>query len=127
MPEPTFILAGAPKSGTTSLFRYLAQHPDIAVAAVKEPCFFAPEVPVDAETDAHRRSWQRYLALFEHAGSARAIGAGLYGVDVKQTARGVAVIEVNDNPNLEHGVEDLVAKEELWARLLQWFVKRIDA
>jgi glutathione synthase/RimK-type ligase-like ATP-grasp enzyme len=59
--------------------------------------------------------------------AARAIGAGLYGVDVKETAKGIAVIEVNDNPNLEHGVEDLVAKDELWSRLLQWFVKRIDA
>ena len=59
--------------------------------------------------------------------AARAIGAGLYGVDVKEAGGEVVVIEVNDNPNLEHGVEDLVAKDELWARLLQWFVKRIDA
>jgi glutathione synthase/RimK-type ligase-like ATP-grasp enzyme len=59
--------------------------------------------------------------------AARAIGRGLYGVDLKETAKGVAVIEVNDNPNLEHGVEDLVAKDELWSRLLQWFIKRIDA
>ena len=59
--------------------------------------------------------------------AARSIGAGLYGVDIKETAGEVAVIEVNDNPNLEHGVEDLVAKDELWQRLLQWFIKRIDA
>jgi glutathione synthase/RimK-type ligase-like ATP-grasp enzyme len=58
--------------------------------------------------------------------AARAIGAGLYGVDIKETCGQVAVIEVNDNPNLEHGVEDLVAKDELWSRLLQWFIKRID-
>jgi glutathione synthase/RimK-type ligase-like ATP-grasp enzyme len=58
--------------------------------------------------------------------AARAIGAGLYGVDIKETGGQVAVIEVNDNPNLEHGVEDLVAKDELWSRLLQWFIKRID-
>jgi glutathione synthase/RimK-type ligase-like ATP-grasp enzyme len=59
--------------------------------------------------------------------AARAIGPGLYGVDVKETAGAVAVIEVNDNPNLEHGVEDLMGKEEVWSRLLQWFIKRIDA
>jgi glutathione synthase/RimK-type ligase-like ATP-grasp enzyme len=59
--------------------------------------------------------------------AARAIGHGLYGVDLKETPNGVAVIEVNDNPNLEHGVEDLVAKDEVWSRLLQWFIKRIDA
>jgi glutathione synthase/RimK-type ligase-like ATP-grasp enzyme len=59
--------------------------------------------------------------------AARAIGAGLYGVDIKEARGQVAVIEVNDNPNIEHGVEDLVAKDELWSRLLQWFIKRIDA
>ena len=58
--------------------------------------------------------------------AARAIGRGLYGVDLKESEGAVAVIEVNDNPNLEHGVEDLVAKDELWSRLLQWFIKRID-
>ena len=33
--------------------------------------------------------------------------------------RRVVVIEVNDNPNLDHGVEDLVGKDEVWTRLLQ--------
>jgi glutathione synthase/RimK-type ligase-like ATP-grasp enzyme len=59
--------------------------------------------------------------------AARAIGAGLYGVDIKETGDSIAVIEVNDNPNLEHGVEDQVGKEEVWSRILQWFIKRIDA
>jgi glutathione synthase/RimK-type ligase-like ATP-grasp enzyme len=59
--------------------------------------------------------------------AARAIGPGLYGVDVKETDGAIAVIEVNDNPNLEHGVEDLVGKDEIWNRLLNWFIKRIDA
>lgn len=76
MPSPTFFLVGAPKAGTTSLFRYLGQHPEIAIAAVKEPCFFAPEVPVDPATDRHRQSWDAYLALFANAGRARAIGEG---------------------------------------------------
>ena len=34
------IIGGAPKSGTTSLFRYLADHPEVAPARVKEPGFF---------------------------------------------------------------------------------------
>lgn len=76
MSTPTFFLVGAPKAGTTSLFRYLGAHPEIAIAAIKEPSFFAPEVPVDPETDAHRRDWDAYLQLFAHAGDARAIGEG---------------------------------------------------
>ena len=48
--------------------------------------------------------------------AARAIGAGLYGVDLKESGDEIAVIEVNDNPNLDHGVEDLVGKDEIWSR-----------
>ena len=59
--------------------------------------------------------------------AARAIGPGLYGVDIKESNGEIVVIEVNDNPNLEHGVEDLIGKDEVWTRLLNWFIKRIDA
>jgi glutathione synthase/RimK-type ligase-like ATP-grasp enzyme len=59
--------------------------------------------------------------------AARAIGPGLYGVDIKETDGAIVVIEVNDNPNLEHGVEDQVGKDEVWTRILNWFIKRIDA
>jgi glutathione synthase/RimK-type ligase-like ATP-grasp enzyme len=57
----------------------------------------------------------------------RAIGSGFYGVDLKESGDTIAVIEVNDNPNLEHGVEDQVGRDEVWSRILKWFVKRIDA
>lgn len=76
MSTPTFFLVGAPKAGTTSLFHYLGQHPAIAVSKVKEPCYFAPEVPVDAETDAHRRTWETYQALFAHVATEQAVGEG---------------------------------------------------
>jgi len=56
--------------------------------------------------------------------AARPIGDGFYGVDLKQTADGVVVMEVNDNPSLEHGIEDSVGKDEIWMRLLRWFIDR---
>ena len=37
--------------------------------------------------------------------AARLIGSGLYGVDIKVNARGVHVIEINDNPNLDTHAE----------------------
>jgi hypothetical protein len=37
------------------------------------------------------------------------------------------VIEVNDNPNLDTGNEDLVEKDRLWQRLIQWYLKRLNA
>ena len=58
--------------------------------------------------------------------AARCIGDGLYGVDLKETQDGVFVIEVNDNPNLEHGVEDSGEKDEVWQRLTQWFIDRLE-
>ncbi|MGZ3347894.1 MAG: RimK family alpha-L-glutamate ligase, partial [Xanthobacteraceae bacterium] len=58
--------------------------------------------------------------------AARPIGAGFYGVDIKETDHGFIVMEVNDNPNLEHGIEDQVGKDEIWVRLLKWFVERFE-
>jgi glutathione synthase/RimK-type ligase-like ATP-grasp enzyme len=58
--------------------------------------------------------------------AARPIGDGLYGVDLKQNERGVFVIEINDNPNLDHGIEDSVLKDELWRRLAGWFLARLQ-
>jgi glutathione synthase/RimK-type ligase-like ATP-grasp enzyme len=58
--------------------------------------------------------------------AARPIGDGFYGVDLKQTDRGIVVMEVNDNPNLEHGIEDQVGKDEIWTKLLKWFTERFE-
>ena len=41
MPWPNFFIIGAAKSGTTSLYHYLKQHPQIYMSPVKEPRFFA--------------------------------------------------------------------------------------
>jgi glutathione synthase/RimK-type ligase-like ATP-grasp enzyme len=65
--------------------------------------------------------------LLDVAGrAARPIGEGFYGVDIKQTDHGFVVMEVNDNPNLEHGIEDAVGKDEIWIRLLKWFIERFE-
>lgn len=60
------------------------------------------------------------------ARAAALIGDGLYGVDLKQTENGVFVIEVNDNPNVDGGVEDKVLKDALYDRLIGEFIRRID-
>lgn len=47
MALPTFLIIGAMKSGTTSLHRYLDQHPQIQMSARKEPSFFSgPEAGI---------------------------------------------------------------------------------
>lgn len=58
--------------------------------------------------------------------AANLIGDGLYGVDVKQVDKKAYVIEVNDNPNIDAGYEDSVLKDDLYMRIMEIFVKRIE-
>jgi len=54
------------------------------------------------------------------------IGDGLYGVDIKQIGRKCCVIEVNDNPTIEGGVEDAILKDELYNRIMTVFLHRLE-
>lgn len=58
--------------------------------------------------------------------AANLIGDGLYGVDLKLVGRQCVVIEVNDNPNIDAGYEDAFLREELYDRIMQVFVNRIE-
>lgn len=55
-----------------------------------------------------------------------AIGKGLYGVDIKCVGHDVLVIEVNDNPSIDHGVEDGVLGPELYRIILREFTRRLN-
>ena len=57
--------------------------------------------------------------------AAQLIGDGLYGVDIKETADGIFVVEVNDNPNIEHGIEDAAEIDQVWVELTRWFTDRL--
>jgi glutathione synthase/RimK-type ligase-like ATP-grasp enzyme len=59
--------------------------------------------------------------------AANLIGNSLYGVDLKETNRGVVVIEVNDNPNIDAGIEDAVLGSQLYERLMGEFLRRLEA
>ena len=83
MTLPNFLIIGAAKSGTTSLYRYLGQHPDVFLSPVKEPAFFVYEGrqghftgPQDQEGFDRRVVPNRndYEALFADAGDRTAIG-----------------------------------------------------
>ncbi len=54
------------------------------------------------------------------------IGDGLYGVDVKQVGARFYVMEVNDNPNIDAGVEDGILKDALYDRVMEVFLSRIE-
>ncbi|MBI9037932.1 MAG: GNAT family N-acetyltransferase [Bacteroidales bacterium] len=54
------------------------------------------------------------------------IGDGLYGVDLKLIDDKVYVVEVNDNPNIDAGIEDLELKEKLYDLIMESIFQRIE-
>jgi len=67
MRPPNFFLVGASKSGTTSLYNYLAQHPQIYMSPIKEPNFFADEVRSENFSDELQskiRHWEGELKTY---------------------------------------------------------------
>lgn len=85
MTLPNFLIIGAAKSGTTALFQYLEQHPEVFLSDPKEPHFLALEGtqlnfrgPGDDHMMNSRAVTQldRYAPLFAKAGNKRAIGEG---------------------------------------------------
>jgi hypothetical protein len=79
---PTFIIAGAQKSGTTSLWYYLKAHPQVSMAAKKEPTFFTnipgcgdnPDGKSPRCSGVYERGLDWYQSLFQGCKNARAIG-----------------------------------------------------
>lgn len=72
MTLPNFLIIGAPRSGTTSLYHYFRQHPQIYMSPVKEPMYYWPEGR--AEYDYGVTTRQAYERLFDGVTSERAIG-----------------------------------------------------
>jgi glutathione synthase/RimK-type ligase-like ATP-grasp enzyme len=55
------------------------------------------------------------------------IGDGLYGVDIKYHDGNAYVIEVNDNPSIDHRIEDAYLGRELYMQVMGEFQRRLEA
>ncbi len=55
------------------------------------------------------------------------IGNGLYGVDIKVKNNRAYVIEVNDNPSIDHQVEDKYLGNELYMQIMTEFNTRMES
>lgn len=53
------------------------------------------------------------------------IGKGLYGVDMKEIDGKFYVIEINDNPNIDAGIEDKILKDRLYEIIMEVFLNKI--
>lgn len=83
MTLPNFLIIGAAKSGTTALYEYVRQHPEVYMTDPKEPFFFALEGqsiqyngPGDqAYADLEmRNTLETYEALFDDVTTEKAVG-----------------------------------------------------
>lgn len=81
MTLPNFLIIGAAKAGTTSLYQYLQQHPEVFLSTPKEPRFFALEGhpldfqgPIQVINRTSVTTWEAYKALFENSQGKAAIG-----------------------------------------------------
>ena len=67
--KPDFIIIGAMKAGTTTLWKYLQSHPAIFMSNLKEPNYFVEE-------KTWSRGWKWYASLFDegHRLGAKVVG-----------------------------------------------------
>jgi sulfotransferase family protein len=65
MKKPDLFIAGAPKSGTTALSKYLSEHPNVFITTPKEPNFFSDDMPKRYIA----QSLEDYLLLFKNCNS----------------------------------------------------------
>ena len=70
---PNFFIVGAQKAGTTSLYFYLKEVPQVYMSPLKEPFYFAPHAVHNSASDIIRDK-KEYLRLFEKANGYTAIG-----------------------------------------------------
>jgi len=70
MRKPDFFLVGAPKSGTTAMYNFLAQHSEIYMPARKEIHYFG----TDLYSPHHSRDQKKYLDLFAGASNEKRVG-----------------------------------------------------
>lgn len=79
---PNFLIVGAAKSGTTSLYHYLKQHPEVYMSPVKEPRFITAQfmkfpltgIKSDKIEKNIVKNFDEYKKLFENVNSEKAIG-----------------------------------------------------
>ncbi len=95
---PDFIVVGANKGGTTSIYHYLKQHPEVYLSPVKEPHYFSKDIDInlfkrefaqnklqdidrylsgDMQQEYHAafiRDREQYIRLFKHVTTQKAVG-----------------------------------------------------
>jgi hypothetical protein len=102
MPEIGFLIIGAPKAGTTSLFEYMRVHPQIHMPAEKELYFFNMD-------RSYRRGWDWYSAAILRGAPPGAI----CGEATTEYMSGAPYTNITDQPDRGRPPEDTGDDESL--------------
>ena len=95
---PNFFIVGAARSGTTSLYYYLAEHPDVYMSYVKEPGYFGSDL-TKTPNEFLVLEKGAYLDLFRYAGGKPIRGeASVYYLISKMAAQ--EIYEFNPNARI---------------------------
>src|SRR5687768_6539126 len=74
---PNFLIVGAARSGTTSLYNYLLQHPKVFLPKIKEPSFFSfanARLDFNVGNNNHVTNPEKYFDLFSSASHYVSVG-----------------------------------------------------
>ena len=99
---PNLIIGGVTKAGTTSLFTYLSDHPEISGAGIKETCYFLPirfgkEIASVEEYSKFFDKYQRQPYLME-ASPGYFFGGKALALRIKELLPGSKIIIMLRNP-----------------------------
>ena len=78
--KPNFLIIGAMKAATTSLYAYLKEHPEIYLPSIKEPMFFNSieindkKIILKGRAKKKITSFKKYYNLFQNVNKEIAIG-----------------------------------------------------
>ena len=143
MTLPNFLIVGAQKAGTTSVYEYLSQHPDVFMSTPKEPHFFT-YMTGDAPSGGHHSPFYKpqrrvtevheYESLFANANGALAIGEAspsyLYSPHVAERISGIIpdskIIAILRNP-VERAFSNFQMNERLGQEPLKTFEAALAA
>jgi len=53
---PNFFIVGVAKAGTTSLYHYLRQHPEVYMSPIKEPHYFAKDIDINSFREDYKKN-----------------------------------------------------------------------
>lgn len=97
---PDFIVIGAMRAGTTTLYRHLANHPEIGMSRMKETDFFIPDLNNALGLTWYRGQFQPGFAVYGEVSPNYAMGHIWPGVPlrIKQVAPTVRLIFIVRDP-----------------------------